>query len=155
MNKLFIFIAIFASLFISPFTLAGEISVDDAWIREAPPVSKVQAAYMELHNKSDKDVSLISASSPHFSRIEFHRTEMSGGVMRMQQQEKLNITANSELKLQPDGMHMMLFNPRTPLKSGDKVPFSLTFSDEQKMEIMIKVKKAGNSHQRQHRCGGH
>ncbi len=155
MNKLFYSLAVLASLLTSSLTSASDLTIEDAWIREAPPVSKVQAAYMELHNKSDKDISLISASSPHYGRIEFHRTEMNNGVMRMLQEKTLSIPARGEKKLQPDSTHMMLFNPRQPLKAGDNVPFTLTFSDQQKIEIMIKVKKAQGTTQKQHRCGHH
>lgn len=151
MNKLIVFLALFASLLVAPLTSAFELSIDDAWIREAPPVSKVQAAYMKFHNSSNKDIVLTTASSPLFSRIEFHRTENDNGVMRMLQEKHLTIQAKSELHLQPEGTHMMLFNPGRPLKSGDKVPFTLTFSDQQQLDVILIVKKAtGAAHQHHH-----
>lgn len=151
MNKLFASLVVLAGLLTSTLISASELTIDDAWIREAPPISKVQAAYMELHNDSNKDISLISASSPHFSRIEFHRTEMSNGVMRMLQEKTLTIPARGETHLQPDGAHMMLFNPRQPLKAEDQVPFTLTFSNQKKIKIVIVVKKAtSTSHHHGH-----
>ena len=154
MNKLFTLLVILTSLFSTTLS-ASEILVDDAWIREAPPVSKVQAAYMALLNSTKKDISLVSVSSPLYSHIEFHRTEMTNGVMRMQQQDTLHIPANSQLYLQPDGIHMMLFNPAQPLKAGDKVPFIFSFSDKKIIEVIIKVEKAKASTHKPHRCGGH
>jgi copper(I)-binding protein len=142
MNKLFTHLALFASLIITPLASASEVTVTDAWIREAPPVSKVQAAYMNIRNSSDKDIVLTAASSPLFSRIEFHRTENDNGVMRMLQENSLSIPANNEIHLQPDGVHMMLFNPRQALKAGDKVPFTLTFSDQRQLDVILIVKKA-------------
>jgi copper(I)-binding protein len=155
MNKFLqnILFAIF--IFVSPLTLlqASELKVSKAWIREAPPVSKVQAAYMLISNPTSQAVELVAASSPLYSKIEFHRTVMEDGVMRMLQEDSLNIPARGEIHLQPEGAHMMLFNPRQTLKAGDKVPFSLTFSDQQKIEIIVVVKKTSGT--RQHRCGQH
>lgn len=155
MNKLFSSLLILTGLLANTLVTANELTVHNAWIREAPPVSKVQAAYMRLQNTSDKDISLISASSPFFSSIEFHRTEMNNGLMRMQQEKTLTIPAKGEIRLQPDATHMMLFNPRQALRAGDKVPFTLIFSDQQKISIMVTVKTAMSIQQRQHRCGHH
>lgn len=155
MNKLFTSLIIFLGLFTGPLSLASDITIDNAWIREAPPVSKVQAAYMKIYNKSDKDISLVSATSPYFSHIEFHRTEISKGVMRMLHEKTLIIPANGEKHLQPDGTHMMLFNPRKSLKAGDKVNFTLTFSKQKEIELMLVVKNPSRSMERSHRCGGH
>jgi hypothetical protein len=151
MNKLFAFLVLFASLFITPLASATEVTVADAWIREAPPVSQVQAAYMKIHNSGDKDIVIAAASSPLFSRIEFHRTENDNGIMRMLQENSLTIPARSEFHLRPEGTHMMLFNPRQPLKAGDKVPFTLTFSDQRQMEVILIVQKAsGGAHHGHH-----
>lgn len=155
MNKLLASLSIFAGMLPALLCSADPLMINDAWIREAPPVSKVQAAYMQLHNNSDKDLTLTAASSPLFSRIEFHRTEMSNGMMRMLQEKTLRIPAGGKLHLQPDGIHMMLFNPQQPLHAGDKVPLTLSFSDQQERNITITVKKASGVQQHQHRCGQH
>lgn len=148
MNKLTVFLALLASLLTTSSGAANELSIEDAWIREAPPVSKVQAAYMQIHNNTNKELAVISASSPSFGRIEFHRTVTDNGVMRMLQEDKLVIPAKSELQLQPDGSHMMLFNPRQALRAGDEVPFTLTFSDQRQLDLILIVKKAiGAAHQ--------
>jgi copper(I)-binding protein len=155
MNKSFAFLALLVNLLISPLALASDVKIEDAWIREAPPVSKVQAAYLEIHNHSKKDITLTAANSPLFSRIEFHRTENNDGVMRMLREEQLTIPAGSEIQLQPDGTHMMLFNPKQSLKAGDMVPFTLTFSNQHQVEIMVVVKKAGGASHHQHHHGHH
>ncbi|MDT8405492.1 copper chaperone PCu(A)C [Sulfuriflexus sp.] len=142
MNKSFVFLVLLANLFMVPQLSADALTIDNAWVREAPPVSKVQAAYMVLHNNSERDITLISASSPLFARVEFHRTVADKAVMRMEQEKTLSIPAGSSLQLQPDGRHMMLFNPKQALKAGDKVPFSLTFADQNQLQVILVVKKA-------------
>lgn len=155
MNKFLPALVLAMFTFASPLLQASELIVSKAWIREAPPVSKVQAAYMLISNPTDKPVALIAATSPLYSKIEFHRTVMDNGVMRMLQEDSLSIPAKGEIHLQPEGAHMMLFNPKKVLMAGDNVPFTLTFSEQQKIDIMIKVKKAQGTTQKQHRCGHH
>lgn len=152
MNRPFIFLVLLANLLFSPLSRASELSIEDAWIREAPPVSKVQAAYMHIHNRSSDDIAITSASSPLFTRIEFHRTEMTNGLMRMLQEDTLTIPAKGEKYLQPDGTHMMLFNPQRPLKAGDKVPVTLRLGEHGAFEFEVTVKKAGDEahHHHQH-----
>lgn len=155
MNKLLQATLFAVFIFVSGFSQAAELTISEAWIREAPPVSKVQAAYMLISNPTSKPVTLIAATSPIYSKIEFHRTVMDNDVMRMLQEDSLSIPARSEIHLKPEGIHMMLFNPRQLLKAGDKVPITLTFSDQMKTEIMVTVKKATSTRQHQHRCGQH
>lgn len=151
MNKLLQALLLTISILASSLSYASELSVNGAWIREAPPVSKVQAAYMLINNPTDKAVELVAATSPVYSRIEFHRTVLDKGVARMLQENSLTIPARSELHLRPEGAHMMLFNPGQPLKAGDKVPFTLTFSDQRRLEVILIVKKAtGAAHHHHH-----
>jgi len=153
MNKLLKAFLFAAFILASPYLYASGPAVSEAWIREAPPVSKVQAAYMLISNPTDKPVTLIAATSPLYPKIEFHRTVMDNGVMRMLQEDSLSIPARGETHLQPEGAHMMLFNPSQPLKAGDKVPFTLTFSDQHQLDVMLVVKKAtGATH---HHHGHH
>lgn len=155
MNRLLAYLPLLVGLLILSPCSASEVTVNNAWVREAPPVSKVQAAYMEIHNNGNDSIALVSASSPAFSHIEFHRTEMSDGIMRMLQEKVLSIPAGGKILLQPDGTHMMLFNPVQPLKEGEQVPFTLTFSNQEKMTLLLMVKKATRNRKDNHRCGHH
>ena len=151
MNKLLKALLFSAFMLAAPLPYASELTVNEAWIREPPPVSKVQAAYMLISNPTDKPVELIGASSSFYSRVEFHHTILDKGLARMQQENTLTIPARGEVHLQPEGTHMMLFNPRQPLKAGDNVPFTLTFSNQRRLDVMLVVKKAaGATHHHSH-----
>ncbi len=62
---------IITSFFLVLFSLnhasAGEnITIQNAWLREAPPTIKKMAGYLEIENSSDKTLTLISAESSDF-----------------------------------------------------------------------------------------
>jgi len=116
-----------------------ELSVNHAWVREAPPGSRVQAGFMELHNNSKQEIKITAVNSPAFASIEMHRMFTQDGMMRMQQQDALIIPANGMLKLEPGGYHLMLFNPVSHLKTGDTVGFTLTTAAGKRIEVQAAV----------------
>ena len=89
----FVFTILSALIFLSNGHADDSIIVRDAWIIAAPSNARVIAGYMTIKNKSSKSRTLIGVSSGQFKRIEIHRTEMHGDVMRMVPQEKLEIPA--------------------------------------------------------------
>jgi len=137
-------------IFISPFSLAENIAIDDAWIREAPPVSQVQAAYATLKNNQTSDIEIINATSPAFKKIEFHKTISENGLTKMQQQESIIISAQGKAVLEPEGMHMMLFNPVTPLRAGEKIDIHFKLSNGVTTTSSFVVKKATGTNHHEH-----
>ena len=116
--------------------------IQDAWIAEAPPVSKVMVAYMTVKNTGPKAIEIIRAESDIYSSIEFHETVHEDGMARMIRHDSLNISANSRLELKRGGPHLMLFNPVKVLKAGDTVKIKLTTKDNRSKTISVAVKKA-------------
>lgn len=116
--------------------------IEDAWIVEAPPVSKVMVAYLTIKNTSSEDIEIIRAESETYSSIEFHETRHEDGMARMIRHESLVVPADTALQLKPGGQHLMLFNPTKPLKAGDCVEVTFTLKDNSTATININVKKA-------------
>ena len=141
-NTLTILILLIAG-FINPLH-AGEadISVENAWIAEAPPVSKVMVAYMTINNTSDEAIDLTDAESDLYSSIEFHETIHEDGMARMVRWGKLTIPANGSIQLKRGGKHFMLFNPTKRLKAGDTVNIKLTLNNNITKTISVTVEKA-------------
>lgn len=124
----------------------GGIVVENAWVREAPPVAKMLAAYMTIENHTGKQHVLTGVTSASFKKIEMHKSLQKDGMATMQQQKQLTIPAGGKINLQPGGYHLMLFNPSKPLKAGDKVSFILKFANGSVTTITAKVKKATGGH---------
>lgn len=127
-------------LLISSISMAHHIYVHGAWLPEMPPVSKVMAAFMTIENTTDQAVNVVKVTSPGFARVEMHLSKIVDGVAKMLPQQKLTVPARGQLILQPGSYHLMLFQPRQPLKSGDSVPILLTLDDGTVFTIQVTVK---------------
>ena len=134
-------------------TASEQLEIDDAWIAEAPPVSKVMAAYLKIENETSHDRLATSMHCPEFDRAEFHQTTETDGIARMEHQQKLKIPAGSELALKPGSYHIMLFNPARRLQAGDQTKCSMSFDDGSTIDFELDIKKTSvddHSHHHHH-----
>lgn len=127
---------------------AGEITIEDAWVRSAPPVATVLAGYMTIHNHTGKAITLTAVSSPAFGSAELHRTTLHNGMMHMEAVKELVIKEGETVKLEPNGYHLMLNNPKQKIRTGDTIPFTLKF-DGQTEETTATVKQDGQEEESQ------
>lgn len=130
---------------------AGEVlNIEDAWVAEAPPVAPVMGGYMKIANKTDKLISITSASCADFEKAEIHEMSMSGGMMKMRQIDKLDVPANGKVELQPGGYHLMLIKPKQTFKKGDILTVTLHTADGQSQAVKMEVKERKSSDEHQH-----
>jgi copper(I)-binding protein len=124
------------------------LDIDDAWVAEAPPVAPVMGGYMKIENKTDKPISITSASCPDFETVEIHEMSMSGGMMKMRQIEKLDVPAHGKVELQPGGYHLMLIKPKKPFKKGDTMTITLHTANGYSKAVKMEVKErpSGDMH---------
>jgi len=111
-------------LLLSPATNSfadATVSIDKAWVREAPPAAKVLAAYMVFTNSGAGTAVVTSIESPDFSGAEIHQTIVEEGLASMLPVARLEVPAGQQVALEPGGMHLMLFNPVRRLREGDSV----------------------------------
>ena len=121
-----------------------KVDITDLWISEAPPTMSVLVAYVALKNNSEIPVSLTSISCPLFSSIEIHRSIIKNGIASMERYSSLEIPSKSTIKLSPGDYHLMLFNPKTPLRIGDAPVFIFSFSDGTKIPVTAAIRKRSN-----------
>ncbi len=117
-----------------------EISVQEPWVREVPPVSTMSAAFMKVTNTGDEDDYLVGASSDIAQVVEIHTTVMEGGLMKMRKLEKVKIPAGETVEFRPMGKHIMLIDLKKPLKRGDRVNITLIFEKSGKISVTAPVK---------------
>lgn len=113
--------------------------VTDAWISEAPPVAKNNAAYITVQNGNTRDA-LVGVESPASAKAELHQMSVAGGLMRMQRLPRINLAANERLVFGPGGRHIMLIDMKQPLKAGDKVPLTLVFRKAGRVTVEAEVR---------------
>jgi copper(I)-binding protein len=145
---------VICAMLISGFALAdGKLEIEDAWIAEAPPVSNVMAAYMDIENETSQERQAVSMQCKEFERTEFHRTVDKGGMASMEHQPVLTIPADTELELEPGGYHVMLFNPARRLQAGDSTQCSIKFDNGDIIDFELAVRKPSaedHSHHHHH-----
>ena len=141
-------------LFTNSALAAENVHIQNAWIREAPPAIKVMAGYLDIENSSDRVLTLVSAESSEFERIEFHISQTKNGVASMQQQEHIIIAPDSTLSFEPGAYHLMLFNPSVPMREGKRISIKLTFEDGKTLSFDAIVRRSNLTaipHQHDHR----
>lgn len=108
---------------------SDSVTITDAWVKSAD--EGMSAAFGILSNHGDADVTVVSASTEASPMVELHETVMNdSGEMIMQPKEGgFVIPAGGTLALEPGGNHIMLMGLAAPIKAGDEVGFTLTFSD--------------------------
>lgn len=118
------------------------LSMSAAWIRQAPPTTDVQAAYLTLKNTGTNLISIVSISSPAFDAIEIHRTRTINGITRMEPVNNLTIAPGSEVRLEPGGMHLMLFKPKRALLEGEEIKLFFDTGDGDYHSITATVRRS-------------
>ena len=119
---------------------ADQITIADAYVRQAPPNAKATGAFMTLKNAGDKDVAVVKASSTAAKITELHNHINDNGVMRMRQVKDIVVPAKGETQLKPGSYHVMLIDMKTPLKADDHVVITLGFADGSSKEVHAMVK---------------
>ncbi|MBU2157004.1 MAG: copper chaperone PCu(A)C [Gammaproteobacteria bacterium] len=119
----------------------GELHIAHPWSREMPPVAPTAAAYFVVHNKGAEADRLLSVSTPHAGKAELHEHIHADGVMKMQQVENVTIPAGGEVKFEPMGYHVMMFNLKQQAKDGERFPLTLTFENAGKVDVEVAVQK--------------
>ncbi|MBE0369211.1 MULTISPECIES: copper chaperone PCu(A)C [Pseudoalteromonas] len=129
------------------------VSIDDAKIRAFLPAAKSTAAYFTLENKRDTKLTLVKATISGLGRVEIHEHVHHNGMMKMQQVDKLVIKAKTQVKFQPGGYHLMAFEPKSALTTGEKRKLTLHFANGEQVFTQIHVvslkdsfKKVKNAH---------
>lgn len=121
---------------------AGDLKIEDAWIRAVPPSSRATAAFMTFVNKGDKPVLITGGTTPIAGEVKPMITTKEGdGVMGMAFVESFSIPAKGKRILEPGGDHLMLMKLTEVPKAGSTVPLVLTTdSGEKKVSLKIPVR---------------
>jgi periplasmic copper chaperone A len=122
-------------------TMAQEptLLVQNAWMRQVPG-SEVAAVYLTLRNPGPKSISIVGIESPLASHAMIHETRTEGGQSRMRPHEQLAIPPGQTVKLEPDGLHIMLHGLTRTMKIGQSVPLELLLADGGKVHVAALVR---------------
>jgi periplasmic copper chaperone A len=123
---------------------AGDLVISQAWSRATPGGAKIGGGYLTIENKGSVPDRLVGGSADVASKVEVHEMSMKDGVMTMRPLEKgVTIEPGKTVKLAPGGNHLMLFDLKSPLKQGEKLPVTLEFEKAGKVRISLDVESVG------------
>ncbi|HVT36910.1 MAG TPA: copper chaperone PCu(A)C [Nevskiaceae bacterium] len=118
------------------------LTARDAWIREAPPGADVLGGYVSFSNAGASEQSICHAQSAAFGSVEFHQMSMDHGQMQMRELDRLTVPAHGSLALAPGGTHLMLMQPKAPLKAGQKVSIDFYCDGKEHLTVEFQVKSS-------------
>ena len=133
-----------------------EISIDDPWMRAAPPTARVLAGYMVIENPRDEALTLVGAASPVADRVEIHETVVTDGLARMERRDRLEVPPGGRLVLEPGGAHLMFMQPAAVPVDGELVPLELLFEAGERVAVELRVRAgpADGGHEHHHHDAG-
>ena len=119
------------------------IRIEGPWARATPGGARNGAAYLTIVNQGPADDRLVAISTPAAGTAALHQTMEEQGVMKMLPVPALDLKAGATVAFEPGGYHIMLMNLKAPLKEGQTFPLALTFEKAGRIEVTVKVGKAG------------
>ena len=123
---------------------AGDLVITQAWSRATPGGAKIAGGYLTIENKGTAPDRLIGGSAEVSDKIQVHEMAVNNGVMTMRPLDKgLTIEPGRTVKLAPGGYHLMMFDLKSPLKAGEKVPVTLDFEKAGKVTVTLNVEAMG------------
>lgn len=113
------------------------VKVLDPWARATVPGQKVGGVYMEIVAR--ENLRLTGVKSAAAETAEVHQMKMENGMMRMRAVPSLDLPAGKTVKLAPGGYHIMLFDLKRSLVTGQKLRLELTFEDVSKRQHRVAI----------------
>jgi copper(I)-binding protein len=120
---------------------AADLTITDAWIR-ALPASVPSGGYFTLHNGGSQAVVLTGADTPACDMLMLHKSDDTGGMSSMSDVQEVEVPAGGTIKFAPGGYHLMCMGAKPAIKPGAKVPVTLIFKDNSKLNTDFTVHNA-------------
>jgi hypothetical protein len=118
---------------------AQNVTVANARIAQPPPGVAVAAGYLDVTVEGASALRLVGVSSPRFSRVELHETQVTDGMATMHRLAGVMIGPGTTFSFTPGAAHLMLFDAAPPLNLDEQVPLVLHFSDDSTVEAVARV----------------
>jgi periplasmic copper chaperone A len=118
---------------------AGKLLIEHPWSRPTMPGIPMGVAYFAVTNRGSTEDVLLSASTPVAANVEMHQTTFSDGMAHMRPLKEIRIAPGQTVKVEPNGIHLMLVDLKQPLVAGTTVPLTLEFRIAGKVTVQLEV----------------
>ena len=146
--------ALLVGLLVGGAHAAELVKVVDPWARATVPGQKVGGVYMELVARQNLRLTGVKSVASETAAV--HQMKMEKGMMRMRAVPFLELPAGKRVKLAPGGYHVMLFDLKQSLVTGQKLKLELTVEDSSKhphqivVEALVRDRDAGTTGKHDH-----
>lgn len=117
---------------------AGELKIDDPWIRAVPPGSKATAAFMTFSNSGSEVVEVTGGATPVALEVKpmiTTKSKVDGhDVMGMEFVDRFSVEPGKKRVLEPGGDHIMLMKLKSVPKAGEVVALTIHLESNGKTE---------------------
>ena len=117
------------------------VQIEKIWSRPALEGNN-SAVYFIIQNNQSTNEKMLSAESTIAEFSEIHLSCNVDGVMKMMEQENVEIEAGKQLEFKPMSYHIMLINLKQDLNVGDQFNLILYFENAGAKEIEVEVKES-------------
>ena len=118
------------------------VTITESWARKSMSPNNNSAAYMKISNPTDKDVIIIGASASDVANnVELHQSFIDEkGVSRMRSVDTIVVPAKTDIELAPGAIHIMLFDLKKSLNTGDKFDIEVKIEGSRPLVVQTEVK---------------
>ncbi len=116
------------------------VQVGEAFVRGLPPGQRSTVAFFVLTNSGERQRVLIGVEAEVAERAEIHQHSHEQGIMRMRQVAQVEIAAGASTRFESGGYHIMLFELKRSLHSGEEVLLHLSFADGSRLPVRARVR---------------
>lgn len=117
----------------------GDLRIVQAYARATPPGARTAAAYLVIENKGAAPDQLVGARSSAAAAVELHAMAHEGGMMRMRAVPRVDVPARGSVRFEPGGLHLMIVDPKAPLRERERFPLTLTFARAGTVDVEVDV----------------
>jgi copper(I)-binding protein len=117
----------------------GALHIEHPHARAMPPGARTGAAYLAIENRGREGDVLQSARTPRAASVELHTMSSEGGMMRMREVREVALPPQRTTIFGPSGLHIMLVDPKPPLRQGETFPLTLTFARAGSVTVDVEV----------------
>ena len=141
-------------LLAGPAPAAELVKVLDPWARATVPGQSVGGVYMVLVARDNLRLTGVKSAAAESAQV--HQMKMENGMMRMRAMPFLELPRGKQVTLEPGGYHVMLFDLKQSLVTGQKLKLELTVEDAAghrhrvPVEALIRDRDAGAAGKHDH-----
>jgi len=126
------------------------IEFTDCYITVGPKVVKVHAGYCRITNQRKTAVAIVGAASKAYGKIELHQSTIEDGIASMRQLRNMTLAPGQSIVLKPEGMHLMLMQPKVDVTPGDRVQIAFELKNGAIITVEFQAKAIVPKHHGSH-----